>query len=177
MNHRSLLILLALCLVLLASLSRLLPHPPNFTPLGAIALFAGVFLWQRWWLLVVPLAALYLSDVLMGYIWHDMMPFVYAAFALIVVLGLAIRHRPRPLPVFACALTGSIGFFVITNLGVWLRGTLYPMTWEGLMACYVAAIPFFRHQLAGDLLYTALLFGVYWACCYAPWRRLKPATA
>jgi len=95
------------------------------------------------------------------------MPFVYGSFALNVVLGRLIRDRRSPLVVGGAALAGSVLFFVITNFGVWLSSDLYPQTAEGLVVCYVAAIPFFRNTLAGDLLYACVLFGGF---ALAEWR-------
>ena len=108
-----------------------------------------------------------LSDLLLGFGVHRVMPFVYGSFALNVVLGRLIRDRRSPLVVGGAALAGSVLFFVITNFGVWLSSDLYPQTAEGLVVCYVAAIPFFRNTLAGDLLYACVLFGGF---ALAEWR-------
>jgi hypothetical protein len=154
-------------IVLAAAAMRLLPHPPNVTPIAAIALFGGAHFASKRAALAVPLLAMWLSDLVLGFGVHRVMPFVYASFALIVVLGRLIRDRRSALAVGAAALTGSVLFFVITNVGVWLVGDLYPRTVEGLVACYVAAIPFFRNTLAGDLLYAGALFGGF---ALAEWR-------
>ena len=144
---------------LAAAITRLLPHPPNVTPIAAMALFGGVQFGDRRVAFAVPLSAMLLSDVLLGFWPHPVMPFVYGSFAAIVGLGRAIRGRRSAIPIAAAALAGSILFFVLTNLGDWLVGALYPRTWEGLLACYVAAIPFFGRTVAGDALYAGLLFG------------------
>ncbi len=151
--------------ILIAALSRLAPHPPNFTPIGAIALFGGAHFARTRIAFGVPLAAMLLSDVALGLFWYGLdgllgsMPFIYGSFALIVGLGRWVRGHRSPRAISAAALTGSILFFVIADFGVWLHGGLYPMTWEGLMACYTAAIPYYRNMLLGDLFYTAVLFG------------------
>jgi hypothetical protein len=145
--------------VVAATAMRLVPHPPNVTPIAAIALFGGAHFASTRAALAVPLLAMCLSDLLLGFGVDRVMPFVYGSFALIVVLGRLIRNRRSPLAVGGAALTGSALFFVITNLGVWLATDLYPRTAEGLGACYVAAIPFFRNTLAGNLLYASVLFG------------------
>ena len=105
-----------------------------------IALFLGFFIYDFGW-------------------FNTMMPFVYGSFAASVCLGLIIRHRRTPLLIGGAALAGSVLFFVVSNLGVWLHGSLYPMTLEGLVTCYLAAIPFFRYTIAGDAVYTMTLFG------------------
>ena len=146
-------------IVVAATAMRLVPHPPNVTPIAAIALFGGAHFASKRAALAVPLLAMCLSDLLLGFGVHRVMPFVYGSFALIVVLGRLIRDRRSTLAVGGAALTGSVLFFVITNFGVWLLSDLYPRTMEGLVACYVAAIPFFRNTLVGDLLYAGALFG------------------
>jgi len=146
-------------IVLAAAAMRLLPHPPNVAPIAAIALFGGAHFASKRAALAVPLLAMWLSDVFLGFGVDRVMPFVYGSFALIVVLGRLIRDRRSPFAVGGAALTGSVLFFVITNFGVWLSGDLYPRTAEGLVACYVAAIPFFQNTLAGDLFYAGVLFG------------------
>jgi hypothetical protein len=145
------------CLVAAAALSRLLPHPPNFTPLAAMALFAGAFLPPPLPAVMIPLAAMLASDLFLGF--HDQMPAVYLSFALTVALGRILGGRRRPAPLALAALSASALFFALTNFGVWAAGSLYPRTFEGLATCYTAALPFFRNTLFGDLLYTAVLFG------------------
>ncbi len=144
-------------MVLAAAVSRLLPHLPNFTPIAAMALFGGARLADRRLAFLVPLAALFLSDLVIGL--HAGMPFVYGSFALIVGLGLRLRERRSALPIAGAALAGSLLFFVVTNFGTWAVGGIYPRTPAGLAACYLAAIPFFGPTLAGDAIYTTLLFG------------------
>jgi hypothetical protein len=144
-------------MIFLAAASRLIPHPPNFTPLAAMALFGGAYLSDKRLAFGLPLAALLLSDAVLGF-YHDMI-WVYGSFALMVCLGLQLQSRRRLLPIAGAALASSVLFFVITNFGVWASGGLYPLTLTGLGACYVAAIPFFQNTIAGDLVYTALLFG------------------
>lgn len=143
--------------ILAAAAARLLPHPPNFTPLAAIALFGGAHFSSRRAAFGVPLAAMLLSDLLIGF--HSGMAFIYGSFVLIVGMGLLIRARLSPVTVGGAAVGASVLFFVISNAGVWLTGGLYPMTGAGLLSAFVAAIPFFANTLAGDLLFTAVLFG------------------
>jgi hypothetical protein len=144
-------------MILAAAASRLIPHPPNFSPITAIALLGGACFVEKRWAFVVPLAALLVSDVLLGF--YRLMPVVYGSFALIVCLGFWLRSRRTAVPIALAALAGSLLFFIVTNFGVWALGTLYPKTTDGLLACYVAAVPFFQNTLLGDAAYTAVLFG------------------
>jgi hypothetical protein len=151
-------VLFAVILVVAAALSRLIPHPMNFAPITAIALFGGMY-FDRKYAPVLPLAALLLSDAVLGF--YDGILWVYGSFLLVVVIGIAVRSK-KSIPVVAgSTLAGSVLFFIVTNFGVWQSGLFYPMTAEGLTACYAAAIPFFRNALAGDFFYVAVLFGAY----------------
>lgn len=154
-NRARLLALLAA--VVAAAVMRLLPHPPNFSPIAAMALFSGAYLPHRGLAFVAPLAALFVSDLFLGF--YQGMAFVYGSVALTVVIGWLLSSRRSPLPIALAAVASSVLFYLITNFGVWLFSGFYPRTWEGLVACYVAAIPFFQNTLAGDLFFTALLFG------------------
>lgn len=150
--------LAALCAaILIAALLRLVPHPPNFTPIGAMALFGGAYFGRHALAFVAPLGSLLVSDAILGF--HSGMPFVYASVGLIVLIGWAVRSRRTPIGIAAGAVASSILFFAVTNFGVWLSSGMYPPTASGLAACYVAAIPFFQNTLAGDLIFSALLFG------------------
>jgi len=139
--------LVLLGIILSAASMRLVPHPPNFTPIAAMALFGGVHFTNKRTALLVPLMAMYLSDLALGFFlydfgwFHGFMSFVYASFVVTVCLGFLIRRRLTLLAVGGAALMGSVLFFFITNFGVWLVGSLYPKTLAGLFSCYVAAIP------------------------------------
>ena len=154
-NHSRILALLSAILV--AAALRLVPHPPNFTPIGAMALFSGAYLGRRAVAFAAPLAALLLSDLILGF-YHGQAT-VYFSVALIVMIGIVALTRVSALRVGAAALASSVLFFLITNLGMWLFSGFYPRTLAGLEACYVAAVPFFQNTVAGDLFYAALLFG------------------
>ena len=144
-------------MILCAAASRLIPHPPNFSPITAMALFGGAYFSKRSLAFIVPLVALFLSDLVLGF--YQGMAFVYGSFALIVCIGLWLRSRRRLLPVTGAALASSLLFFIITNFGDWVAGLMYPRTLTGLGACYTAAIPFFQNTVASDLFFAALLFG------------------
>ena len=137
--------------------SRLVPHPWNLTSVAATALFAGAYLEDRRLAFLVPLAALLVSDLALGF--YRGMAVVYLAFALIVCLGLWLRTRRRPLPIVGATLAGSLLFFGLSNFGVWAFGALYPHSGAGLAACFTAALPFLRGTLEGDGLYSLILFG------------------
>ena len=143
--------------IVAAAALRLVPHPPNFSPIDSMALFSGAYLGRRWVAFVAPLAALLLSDLVLGF-YHGMAT-VYATVALIVMIGWWVSSRRTPLRIGAAAVVSSVVFFVITNFGMWLFSGFYPLTYAGLVACYTAAIPFFQNTIAGDLFYAVLLFG------------------
>ena len=107
----------------------------------------------------MPLAALFLSDVVLGF--YRLMPVVYGSFALIVCLGFWLRSRRTAVPIACAALAGSLWFFTVTNFGVWALENWCPKTTAGLVACYVAAVPFFGNTLLGDAMYTLVLFGAH----------------
>jgi hypothetical protein len=146
-----------LAIVFAAALSRLIPHPPNMTSITAVALFGGAYFRDRRLAFLVPLAAVFASDLVLGLYRH--MSLVYLSFTLIVCIGLSLRNTRSATRVAGAALLSSVLFFMVTNFGVWALDSLYARSIEGLVACYVAAIPFFRNMLAGDLLYTGVMFG------------------
>ena len=145
-------------LIVLGALSRLVPHPWNATPVMAIALFGGTYLSKRWAMLL-PLATVVLSDFIIG--WHETIPFTWGAFILTGMIAWWLRPRPTAARILMGALAGSVLFFLVTNFGVWAASTLYPRTADGLRDCFVAAIPFFRSTVLGDLICTTALFGAY----------------
>jgi hypothetical protein len=143
--------------IVAAAALRLVPHPPNFTPIGAMALFSGAYLGGRWLAFAIPLGALVLSDAILGF--YPGMWVQYVAVALIVLLGMLALQRRSVLRITGAAVVSSILFFLVTNFGVWAFSGMYPATAAGLAACYVAAIPFFQNTIAADLFYATLLFG------------------
>lgn len=145
------------CVIALGALLRLAPHPPNVSPIAAMGLFGGAYLSQRWAAFAAPLAALFLSDLAIGFYPH--MEVVYAALAFSVVLGGWVRANCSVLRVGLAASAGAVVFFAASNLSVFAFSGMYPHTLAGLEACFAAALPFFQNTLAGDLFYAALLFG------------------
>lgn len=152
-------------IVVAAALSRLLPHPPNVTPIAAMALFGGAYLTNRPLAYGLPLAAMLLSDVVLGYTVYGgsvltaQQIVVYICILATAAMGRLIRNPRSVSKVGGVTLASSLMFYVVTNFAVWASTTLYPMTWAGLVACYVGALPFFRNSLLGDIGFAALLFG------------------
>ena len=149
--------LLALVLILLAAALRIAPHPWNFTPVGAMALFSGAVLKDRRLAFLFPLLALFLGDIFIGF--HKLVPMVYASFFISVAIGLWLCDRRTIARISLATLLGATQFFLVTNFAVWWLLNSYPKTASGLAACYFAGIPFFWNTLAGDVVYSALLFG------------------
>lgn len=146
---------------------RLLPHPWNVTPLGAMFLFSGATVSNKGLSLLAPLLAVLISDfVVVQFIYHGayswFSPFTWLAFIAVGAIGWTLRNKVTGLRVLGASLAGSIVFFAISNFGTWAQGNLYPHTAAGLLECYVAAIPFFRNSLLGDLFYAAVMFGSYY---------------
>ena len=163
-------------MIFVAALTRMLPHPPNFSPVEAVALFGGAYFASRAAAIAVPLMAMLISDLALGamlggtYFEHFTSPAylatwltVYACVALSAVLGFGLRGRVSGARVLGFSLIGSVLFFVLTNFAVWATAT--PMTAHpacvsgGLLPCYAAALPFFQWTVLGTLFYAALLFG------------------
>jgi hypothetical protein len=144
-------------LMLAAAATRLLPHPPNMTSITALALFGGAYVANRWLAFALPLLALLLSDLILGF--YPDMAVQYLSFAVIICIGLSLRRERSFARLTLATVASAVSFFALTNLGVWALGALYPKTLAGLATCFVAAIPFFRNMLLGDVLYTAALFG------------------
>lgn len=152
--------LLALLLVLCGALLRFLPHPPNFAPIAALALFGSVYLPKRFGILI-PLIALFVSDWFIGWYHPFIMGSVYGSFVLIGIIGWWVQQKKNILQICIGSLSGSILFYLITNAAVWAWSGMYPLTVSGLGQSYFLALPFFRNTLLGDLFYTGVLFGLF----------------
>ena len=138
---------------------RLIPHPPNFAPIAAIALFGGAYFTKKWAAFLVPITAMFITDLIIGF--HETMWAVYLSFALIVVIGTLMIKQKKIGNIFFASVTASVAFFIITNFGVWLSTPYYEKTGTGLAACFTAAIPFFHQTLLSDLFFVGMLFGLY----------------
>lgn len=161
-------------LVLAGILSRLIPHAPNFTAVGATALFAGALIRPRWMSFVIPLVILWLSDLYLNNgMYRNMFPekytgwqwmgsaWVYIGFVMIVALGQLGIRTIRVKNVLISSILASLFFFLITNFGVWLYNPAWPQNPAGLIACYEFALPYFWNTIAADLLFSGVLFGTY----------------
>lgn len=158
--------------IIIAAISRMLPHPPNFTPIAAMALFGGACLADKRLAIIVPLLAMFISDCI--YIpysdstgFHNTMIYVYASFILITCIGIYIRNNARSGNIVLASVISSVLFFLITNFAVWAASG-FALGFSGLIATYVAGIPFYDNSIfgsfllntvMGDLFYNGILFG------------------
>lgn len=167
MNKRFLVLAL---FIIVAAVSRLIPHPYNFAPIGAMALFGAAYFADKKFAFILPLIAFFISDLLVNNILYadfytgfvlftPGFGWMYGAMALIVLTGFVILKKVSFSRVLGGALTASIIFFVVTNFGVWLGSPMYPQTFAGLIACFELAIPFFHTTILGDLVYSTFMFG------------------
>lgn len=174
-----------ICLIILvAVVFRLLPMPVNFSPIGAMALFAGFSFRGKLQAFLFPLTALFLSDLYLGF--HETMWAVYLSFVAATAIGFFLRERPaldqpasfrQKLATRGSAVVASsLLFFVVTNFAVWAQSGLYERTTGGLLTCYLAALPFFDNSLTGDFLFSGALFGI-WALAEKRFPSLRAATA
>jgi hypothetical protein len=146
-------------MILAAAFTRLIPHPPNFTAVGAMALFGGAYFSEKKFAFIVPLAAMLISDLIIGF--HNGMLSVYLSFVLIVGIGILLSQKIKFKNVVAASLLSSVLFFILTNFQMWIQSPLYAKDISGLITCYVAAIPFFHHTVLGDLFFVGTLFGLF----------------
>ena len=169
------LILTAAGIILAAALSRLLPHAPNFAPIGALGIFGGTTVKDKKYAFIFPLGALLISDIILQsftstsgfYGWEQI--FVYAAVTLTTFLATRIKKANAANILLACVWTGII-FFLLSNFGVWVAHLYYPHSFAGLMQCYGQALVFYHNDLfsnfainsiAGNVFFSALMFGAY----------------
>lgn len=146
--------------ILIGTVARIIPHVPNFAPIGAMALFGGAYMNKKQ-AFVLPILAMILSDFFIGFDSLSMRLTVYGSFLLMVSIGLWLKNHLNAKNVIFSSLGASILFFVTTNFAVWVFGSMYPHTLGGLTESYFFALPFFRNTLAGDLFYSGAFFGGY----------------
>lgn len=160
--------------ILFAGILRVLfSEIPNIAPIAAMALLGGIYFKNKKLAFLIPMVVMLLSDIVLEIAhiagirqfggFHEMIPFVYAGFIGIVAIGTLFKDRVKPLPLISAGLLSSILFFIVSNFGVWITaaGTFYPMNFSGLVGCYVAAIPFLRLSVLGDLLFIGVFFGAF----------------
>lgn len=146
--------------IVAAVILRLLPHLPNFAPIAAIALFGGVYLNKKY-ALILPLVAMLVSDIFIGFYSPCIMISVYGSFLIIGLIGLWLKNNKTLSNVIGASLSGSILFFLLTNFAMWvIPHSLYPHSLQGLLNCYTMGLPFFRGTILGDLFYTGAMFGL-----------------
>jgi hypothetical protein len=146
-------------LIIVAILTRLLPHPPNFAPVAAVALFGGALFTNRSLAFLIPLIIMGISDFIIGF--HNHIPVVYGLFMMTVLIGFYLRDSVRPVTILGASLASSTLFFLGSNLAVWYGSAFYTQDLTGLISCYTLALPFFHNTIMGDLFYSGVLFGSY----------------
>jgi len=165
-------ILLIVVLIAIGILGRIIPHPPNFTPIIAIALLSSYAFKNKWMIIVIPLMSMWISDLVInnylyaGYydsllIFSSGFLWVYGAIICIALLGTILIKKVKISNIALSSISGSLIFFFITNFGVWISGSMYPKSLFGLIECYTLALPFFGNALVGDLVYCTILFTSY----------------
>lgn len=157
-------------IILFGAFMRLIPHWPNFTPIAAMALFGGTYLSRKYLAFLLPIAAMFVSDLLLGF--HSYMLAVYIAFAITVMIGFVLRRKVNVGNVIGASLASSVIFFLITNFAAWLASPIYPANAIGLMEAYIAGLAFFNdgsygisfflNTVLGGLFYNGLFFGVFY---------------
>ena len=155
MKNRNILIVI---IILIGAFSRIIPHPPNFTAIGAISILGGVYFGKNYLAFLIPIISMLISDFLLGF---NMAISVYLSFLIMIPLGIGIKNKLSNLSVIKTSIYASIVFFLITNFSVWIFSTVYPNNIYGLLICYYAGIPFFFNTLLGNIFFSFSLFGIY----------------
>ena len=155
MKNRHILIVI---IILIGAFSRIIPHPPNFTAIGAISVLGGVYFGKNYLAFLVPIISMLISDFVLGF---NMALSVYLSFLIMIPLGIGIKNKLSKLSVIKTSIYASVVFFLITNFSVWIFSTVYPNNIYGLLICYYAGIPFFFNTLLGNIFFSFSLFGIY----------------
>ena len=159
-------------MILFAALSRLIPHPINFAPIGAMALFGAAYFSQKYLAFLIPVISMWLSDLVINnvvygqyfdhFVWfYDGFYWTYAAFILIALIGMVTLKKVRIQNLIASGLIASLIFFLVSNFGVWASTQMYSHSIHGLITCYIAGLPFFKNTILGDIVYSGILFGLF----------------
>jgi hypothetical protein len=146
-------------IIVIAAIMRLIPHPPNFTPIIAMGLFSAYCINNRSLAILLPIMAMFISDLFLGS--HLTIYWVYGSLIIITILGMLLIKKIDIKSFLISSLSASSVFFLVTNFGVWFTSSYYPKTIEGLLACYTMALPFFGNTLLGTVFYMGLLFVIY----------------
>ncbi|MFH1867110.1 MAG: DUF6580 family putative transport protein [Patescibacteria group bacterium] len=152
-------LLISIILIVLVVIGRLIPHVWNFTPVVAVTLLAGAVL-PRWWAVGVPVVAMFISDLIIGFYHMPIMLTVYGSFAFVALLGYWLKNF-SPHRIVMGSLASSTFFFLTTNFAVWAASTWYPKTVDGLLLSYSLGLPFFRNMMIGDLFFSGVVFGLW----------------
>jgi len=173
MNRKVAQIVAFIALLLVAGASRLIPHLWNVTAVGAVSLLGGAYFGRKAWALIIPVAAVWMSDIVLnntlyasyyagwswmtsGFVW-----IVLGIIATMIVGRLLLKTSKSYGRLFLASVVGAVMFYLLTNLGAWMTGVMYPKSIGGLVACYVAGLPFLLNSLLGNLVFCAVLFPVY----------------
>ena len=161
-------------IILLAAVTRIMPHPPNFSPMAAIGLFGAAHFAKKWQAFFIPLIGIWISDLVINnyvysssssnFVWfYSGFYWQYISYILIIFAGLFIFNRGISLTKMFGGMISSSGiFFLVSNFGVWAGGTMYPKNFGGLITCYAAGVPFIHNTIISDVLFTTVLFGTYY---------------
>ena len=161
-------------IILLAAFTRIMPHPPNFSPMAAIGLFGAAHFAKKWQAFLIPLIGIWISDLVINnfiysshssnFVWfYDGFYWQYISYILIIFAGLFIFNRGISITKTVGGMISSSGiFFLVSNFGVWAGGTMYPKNFGGLITCYAAGVPFIHNTIISDVLFTTVLFGTYY---------------
>ena len=161
-------------IILLAAFTRIMPHPPNFSPMAAIGLFGAAHFAKKWQAFFIPLIGIWISDLVINnyvysssssnFVWfYSGFYWQYISYILIIFAGLFIFNRGISLTkTFGGMISSSGIFFLVSNFGVWAGGTMYPKNFGGLITCYAAGVPFIHNTIISDVLFTTVLFGTYY---------------
>ena len=161
-------------IILLAAFTRIMPHPPNFSPMAAIGLFGAAHFAKKWQAFFIPLIGIWVSDLVINnyvysssssnFVWfYSGFYWQYMSYILIIFAGLFIFNRGISLTkTFGGMISSSGIFFFVSNFGVWAGGIMYPKNFGGLITCYAAGVPFIHNTIISDVLFTTVLFGTYY---------------
>ena len=159
MNNANLKFYSAIILIIILAFSRLIPHPPNFTPILGMAVFAGAVFDKKVYSFLILLLAMILSDLFLGF--HSSMFAIYFAICLNVVIGIYFINTIYYSKIFISLVSGSLVFFIITNFTVWFFSGMYPYSLEGLLACYTMGLPFLQNTIISSVLYGVGAFFIF----------------
>lgn len=159
-NKEKLFLILLVSLCVSSVILRLLPHAPNFAPIGALALFVGLYVSKKSWF-IAPLVVMLVSDIFIGFYDWKLMSVVYLSFLTYAFIGRIVKNNKSFAMVVGGTFGGALLFYLTTNFAVWALSSWYPHTFSGLILSYEMALPFFRNTLTGDLFYVGAFVGAY----------------